>query len=69
VAPGMTSVLVVAVVQRQREIGILRTIGATRGALQRISLLQVAIVGGANSTLISARMFCHPATPFFAQIV
>lgn len=37
---GIASVLVVSVVQRKREIGILRAIGLTRGQTQRVFLLQ-----------------------------
>ncbi len=48
---GIASVLVVSVVQKQREIGILRAIGATRGQMLRVFLLQGAIVGGLGSTL------------------
>ena len=45
VAIGITSVLVVSVVQKQREIGILRAMGAARGAILRVFLLQGAIIG------------------------
>jgi lipoprotein-releasing system permease protein len=48
---GIASVLVVSVVQKQREIGILRAMGATRGQLLRVFLLQGAIVGAAGSAL------------------
>jgi lipoprotein-releasing system permease protein len=48
---GITSVLVVSVVQKQREIGILRAIGATQGQMLRVFLLQGAIVGALGSTL------------------
>ncbi|MBO3708196.1 MAG: ABC transporter permease [Candidatus Accumulibacter sp.] len=48
---GIASVLVVSVVQKQREIGILRAIGATRGQMLRVFLLQGAIVGALGSTL------------------
>ncbi len=46
---GIASVLVVSVVQKQREIGILRAMGATRGQVLRIFLLQGALVGGLGS--------------------
>lgn len=48
---GIASVLVVSVVQKQREIGILRAMGATRGQVQRIFLLQGALLGVAGSLL------------------
>jgi lipoprotein-releasing system permease protein len=48
---GIASVLVVSVVQKQREIGILRAMGATRGQVVRIFLLQGAIVGALGSAL------------------
>ncbi|MEF8729037.1 MAG: FtsX-like permease family protein [Accumulibacter sp.] len=48
---GIASVLVVSVVQKQREIGILRAIGATRGQMLRVFLLQGAIVGAVGSLL------------------
>lgn len=48
---GIASVLVVSVVQKQREIGILRAMGATRGQVLRLFLLQGAIVGAAGSVL------------------
>jgi lipoprotein-releasing system permease protein len=48
---GIASVLVVTVVQKRREIGILRAMGATRGQVLRIFLLQGAIVGALGSVL------------------
>jgi lipoprotein-releasing system permease protein len=48
---GIASVLVVSVVQKRREIGILRAMGATRGQVLRIFLLQGALVGAAGSAL------------------
>ena len=45
VAVGITSVLVVSVVQKQKEIGILRAMGASRGAILRAFLLQGAVIG------------------------
>lgn len=51
VAFGIASVLVVSVVQKQREIGILRAMGATQGQVLRIFLLQGAIVGALGSAL------------------
>jgi lipoprotein-releasing system permease protein len=48
---GIASVLVVSVVQKQREIGILRAMGATRGQVLRVFLLQGALVGAAGSSM------------------
>ena len=45
VAAGIASVLVVSVVQRSKDIGILRAMGGTRGQVMRIFLIQGAIVG------------------------
>ncbi len=46
---GIASVLVVSVVQKQREIGILRAMGTTRAQVMRIFLLQGALVGALGS--------------------
>ncbi len=54
VAVGITSVLVVSVVQKQKEIGILRAMGAERGAILRVFLLQGAIIGLAGAVMGSA---------------
>ncbi|MDO9089128.1 MAG: FtsX-like permease family protein, partial [Burkholderiaceae bacterium] len=48
---GIASVLVVSVVQKRREIGILRAMGATRRQILRVFLLQGAIVGALGSVL------------------
>ena len=48
---GIASVLVVSVVQKRREIGILRAMGATQGQILRVFLLQGAIVGALGSVL------------------
>ena len=48
---GIASVLVVSVVQKRREIGILRAMGATQGQVLRVFLLQGAIVGAVGSGL------------------
>jgi lipoprotein-releasing system permease protein len=45
VAFGIASVLIVSVVQRSKEIGILRAMGASRGQILRVFLLQGAVVG------------------------
>ena len=54
VALGISSVLVVSVVQKKREIGILRAMGAGRRRIMSIFLLQGGIVGLAGSVLGSA---------------
>ena len=51
VAFGIASVLVVSVIQRSKEIGILRAMGATQAQMRRIFLLQGAIVGFFGSLL------------------
>ena len=51
VALGIASVLTVSVVQRSREIGILRATGTRAGAVTRIFLLQGGILGLAGSLL------------------
>jgi lipoprotein-releasing system permease protein len=48
---GIASVLVVSVVQKQREIGILRAMGATRGQVLRLFLIQGAVVGALGSVV------------------
>jgi len=48
---GIASVLVVSVVQKQREIGILRAMGTTRGQILRVFLLQGAVLGAAGSVM------------------
>ena len=54
VAFGIAAVLVVSVIQRSREIGILRAMGATRGKIMRVFLLQGGLLGFAGSLLGSA---------------
>lgn len=51
VAIGIASVLVVSVIQRSREIGILRAMGMSRGRITRVFLLQGALVGVSGSLL------------------
>jgi lipoprotein-releasing system permease protein len=46
---GIASVLVVSVVQKRKEIGILRAMGASRGQMTRVFLVQGALVGAAGS--------------------
>ena len=54
IAFGIAAVLIVSVVQKSREIGILRAMGATRGQILRVFLLQGAALGLAGSLLGSA---------------
>lgn len=48
---GIASVLVVSVVQKRKEIGILRAMGATRAQMTRVFLMQGGIVGLVGSVL------------------
>ena len=54
VALGIASVLVVSVVQKRKEIGILRAVGATRRQMQGVFLLQGLMVGVSGAALGSA---------------
>ena len=51
---GIAAVLVVSVIQRSQDIGILRAMGATRGQIQRVFLLQGALLGLVGSVVGSA---------------
>lgn len=51
VALGIASVLAVSVVQRTREIGILRAMGATRLRMMAVFLIQGGVLGLAGSTI------------------
>ena len=57
VALGIASVLVVSVVQKQKEIGILRAMGASRGMILQVFLIQGALVGAVGSVLGSLLAF------------
>jgi lipoprotein-releasing system permease protein len=57
VALGIASVLVVSVVQKQKEIGILRAMGASRGMILQVFLIQGAVVGAVGSVLGSLLAF------------
>ncbi len=54
VAFGIAAVLVVSVIQRSKEIGILRAMGSTRGKIMRVFLLQGGLLGFAGSLFGSA---------------
>jgi lipoprotein-releasing system permease protein len=59
VALGIASVLVVSVVQKQKEIGILRAMGASQGRILRVFLIQgglVALVGSLLGSGIAAAL-------------
>jgi lipoprotein-releasing system permease protein len=45
IAFGIAAVLIVSVVQKSKEIGILRAMGASRGQIMRVFLLQGAVLG------------------------
>jgi len=54
IAFGIAAVLIVSVVQKSKEIGILRAMGASRGQIMRVFLLQGAVLGLAGSLFGSA---------------
>jgi lipoprotein-releasing system permease protein len=54
VAFGIAAVLVVSVIQRSQDIGILRAMGTTRGQIQRLFLLQGALLGLVGSLVGAA---------------
>jgi lipoprotein-releasing system permease protein len=56
-ALGIASVLVVSVVQKSKEIGILRAMGTSSGQVLRVFLLQGAVMGLAGSVLGSGLSF------------
>lgn len=51
VALGIASVLIVSVVQKSREIGILRAVGTSRASVQRIFLIQGGLVGASGAVV------------------
>jgi lipoprotein-releasing system permease protein len=66
VAFGIASTLVVSVVQKSREIGILRAMGASRARVMRVFLVQgalVALVGSALGAVLGAVL-----VKFFSQL-
>lgn len=67
VAMGIASVLVVSVVQKSKEIGILRAMGVGRGDVLRVFLLQGAAVGLLGSVVGSA--LGAALASFFAGLV
>ncbi|HET8730223.1 MAG TPA: FtsX-like permease family protein [Moraxellaceae bacterium] len=83
VAFGIASVLAVSVVQRTREIGILRAMGARRGQVLRVFLLQGGLLGLAGAAIgavvggllveffnvFGPRLFVIPVDPALAPFV
>ena len=76
VAFGIASVLVVSVVQRSKEIGILRAMGISRGQVMRVFLLQGGLLGlggaviGCGLGALALKLWLHMAraadgTPMF----
>jgi lipoprotein-releasing system permease protein len=64
VALGIASVLVISVIQRSRDIGILRAMGTSRAQILRVFLLQGALIGLAGAALgaaagVGALLFWH----------
>ena len=54
VAFGIAAVLIVSVIQRSKDIGILRAMGTRRGQILRVFLLQGGLLGFAGSLIGSA---------------
>jgi lipoprotein-releasing system permease protein len=54
VAFGIAAVLVVSVIQRSKDIGIMRAMGASRGQVLRVFLIQGALLGFVGSVVGSA---------------
>ncbi len=65
-ALGITNTLVTSVVERTREIGILKAVGATRSQVRRLFLVEGTIIGFAGGVLglILARLIAGPADEF-----
>lgn len=66
VALGISSVLVVSVVQKQREIGILRAMGAGQRRMMAVFLLQGGLVGLAGSLL--GALLAYGLLVFFSHV-
>ena len=54
VAFGIAAVLVVSIIQRSKDIGILRALGTTRGQVLRIFLIQGGLLGLAGAVIGAA---------------
>ena len=70
-AVGITNTLVTSVIERTREIGVLRAVGATRGQIMALFLLEGAIIGmaGAVLGLALARGLAVPADAWVRQMI
>ncbi|MEX1364125.1 MAG: FtsX-like permease family protein [Nannocystaceae bacterium] len=68
VAIGIASVLVVSVIQRSREIGILRAMGTPRARILRVFLIQGAVVGVVGS-VVGSLLGAGMATGFRAMML
>ncbi|HET7365411.1 MAG TPA: FtsX-like permease family protein [Burkholderiales bacterium] len=76
IAFGIAAVLIVSVVQKSKEIGILRAMGTSRGQILRVFLLEGAVLGlvgsligsslGASAIILWSRLVKNPdGTPLF----
>jgi lipoprotein-releasing system permease protein len=65
---GIASVLVVSVVQRKREIGILRAIGLTRSQTQRVFLLQGCILS-LTGALVGSGLGAAPIASTYSTLL
>lgn len=70
-AMGITNTLVTSVVERTREIGMMKAIGATRGQIRKTFLIEGTLIGflGGLVGLILARLLAGPADEFVRQQV
>lgn len=68
---GITNTLVTSVVERTREIGILKAVGATRGQVQGIFLAEGAAMGlaGSGLGLVMARLLMIPADAYIRRLI
>jgi putative ABC transport system permease protein len=68
---GITNTLVTSVVERTREIGILKAVGATRGQILGIFLTEGAAIGLLGSTLglVLARLLVIPADGWVHRMI
>jgi putative ABC transport system permease protein len=68
---GITNTLVTSVVERTREIGILKAVGATRGQVQGMFLAEGAAIGmtGAVLGIASARLLVIPADAWVHSLI
>jgi lipoprotein-releasing system permease protein len=80
IAFGIAAVLIVSVVQKSKEIGILRAMGASQGQIMRVFLLQGAVLGlggslfgsliGASAIVLWGALVKNPdGTPLFPLVL